>query len=211
MSFFAAASALIAGAAAILFALVRIGKRPRAAALLALLWAAALGLSLSGRVPDGLPEYAVRSAAVLLLGALVGWLIGRPMPNLETLAVTLLVAAGIDVWSFSGGATRSLLSSGSPVLPYLLLGVPWQGGVRAVVGVGDLAFLAASFHLLPPPGRPALLAALPVLGLELALAVGLRTGGVPGIPFLAAAVIAAWWLGSAPHGRSRFIHASRRS
>ncbi|HEX6865396.1 MAG TPA: hypothetical protein VF414_21390, partial [Thermoanaerobaculia bacterium] len=156
--------------------------------------------------PDGLPEYAVRSAAVLLMGALLGWLIGRPMPNLETLAVTMLVAAAIDAWSFFEGPTRSLLTRGSPALPYLLLGVPWQGGVRAVIGLGDLALLAASFHLLPPPGRPILLAALPLLGLELALAVGLQTGGVPGIPFLAAAVIATCWLDHRIGGRDRAVH-----
>lgn len=203
MRFFVAAFALILAAAAVLFALARLGRRPAAVPLLALLYGASFGLSESGWLADGLLEYLVRSAAVLLAAALLGWLIGLTMPNLETLVVTTLVAAVIDVWSFFGGTTRSLLEHGSPVLPYLLLAVPWHGGVRMVIGLGDLVFLAASFHLLPPPGRPAFLAAFPLLGLELALAVGLQTGGVPAIPFLAAGLAAAWWLDRRMAGRER--------
>ena len=80
------------------------------------------------------------------------------------------------------------------LVTYLTVSIPLAGRTVPVLGIGDLLFLAAYFAALRRSGYWALVAfAVPVAGLLVALGVGLAVGGVFGIPFMAAAVVAWVW------------------
>jgi hypothetical protein len=100
-----------------------------------------------------------------------------------------------DIVSFTVGPTRALLDrfggSTGTLVPYLAVTIAWRGQQVPVAGIGDLILLGVFFLGLRQVGFRAWAGwAVPTLGLLVALAVGLVAGGVFGIPFMAAAVVA---------------------
>lgn len=84
-----------------------------------------------------------------------------------------------------------------PLLRFLALSIPIDGRVTPLVGVGDLLVLGALFvGLLHIHGQAWRAAAVLVVGLFVAIAVGLYVGGVAGLPFLGAAAMLDAWVAS---------------
>jgi len=127
---------------------------------------------------------------VILAGSSIGFLLSRLLSSTASVLAFLLTAAVVDLFSFSGGLTNTILSAyragGSGLLSYMAVFVETGGQNHAVIGVGDLAILTASylgFHRSTGAGTEPALWLLG--GLSVALGVGLVFGGLPGVPFLA--------------------------
>lgn len=132
---------------------------------------------------------------VLTAAVLAGSLIGRQLGNSTSLIVFSITAALVDIFSFSGGLTKKIIDSYEQgqnlLLRFLTISIPLKGKIVPLVGLGDLLIMGAIFYVLLKlkyPGWQCLL--VPLAGLLLAVVVGLITGGVFGLPFIAAAVIA---------------------
>jgi hypothetical protein len=136
----------------------------------------------------------VSDLAVLSTALVVGSVIGSALRSPAAVVSFCVVAGIVDVFSFSGGLTRTIVESfqlgDSRVLIHLSIAVPVGGSVRPIVGIGDLIVLAGLFagfgHLRYGGWLPF---AVPVVGLLLALGVGLVAGGAPALPFIAVATI----------------------
>lgn len=136
----------------------------------------------------------VSNVCVVGSGIAAAFLIGRTLRATPTVVALAVAASVADVVSFSAGPTRWILnadSAGAPgLLQYLALVLPFSGDATAVMGVGDMLLLGAFAMGLERSTRmPLVSAAAPILGLVVALAVGLSRGGVYGIPFMAAATM----------------------
>ena len=132
----------------------------------------------------------ISNPMVILAGSSIGFLLSLLLSSTASVLAFLLTAAVVDLLSFSGGLTNTILSDfragGSGLLSYMAVFVETGGQTHAVIGVGDLAILTASylgFH------RATGLDTEPALwllgGLSVALGLGLAFGGLPGIPFIA--------------------------
>jgi hypothetical protein len=132
--------------------------------------------------------------AVLVVAVALGSLIGSTLRSPGAVVGFIITAAIIDLFSFSGGLTRLIIDSyrsgESRLLEYLAFSLPIGGRVAPLIGVGDLLILSALFYSLAKLGYPRLVTATVLLVATLAaLFVGLAVRGVPGLPFLAGAVL----------------------
>jgi len=132
----------------------------------------------------------------VLTGAVGGVLLfGDGLRTPAAVIVFLGIAAVVDLWSMSGGLSRTLVeryrSGTSDLLLYLTLVAPIRGHAVPIVGIGDLLVGgSAATALLKLGFRPAHVMGAIVIALLSALAYGLwRRGGAPAIPFIAAAVL----------------------
>jgi len=137
----------------------------------------------------------VSNAAVITIAAAAGVMIGSTLRSRQAVIAFCVAAAIVDVLSFSGGLTRSIVESfqsgDSHLLMHLSVAFPVGGTVRPIVGIGDLVILAGLFSsLCHLRFRGWLPFVVPVAGLVLALGVGLAIGGAPALPFIAAATVA---------------------
>jgi hypothetical protein len=135
---------------------------------------------------------------VLLLERLIGG-------DARAVLVFVMVAAVVDIVSFSSGLTRTIIdqyrAGDSDLLLYLSLVAPYRGRVIQIVGIADLVIggtvatvlFRYQYRFFP------VWAAIGA-GLVSALGVGLwRSGGVPAVPFIAGATMLLLWR----HGPSR--------
>ncbi len=141
----------------------------------------------------------VSDVAVLAVAILFGATLGNTLSSRQALSVFVVVAASMDLYSFSGGLTARIIaeyrSGTSLLLQYLSLSIPGGARIIPVVGVGDLIILGgiyASLRRLRYPAWECFIA--PWLGLIAALVVGLIVGGIYALPFVALAVISYVWL-----------------
>ncbi len=140
------------------------------------------------------PQGLVLSNALLLVtSVLVGSLLGTTLGSEAALVTFAVTAAVVDLFSFSGGLTRSIVTSyrngESLLLQYLSITVPVGSRIVPVIGIGDLVIVSCIFYCLKRldhPDRDSLLVALG--GLSIALGIGLVVGGMAAVPFLAGAV-----------------------
>jgi hypothetical protein len=129
---------------------------------------------------------------VLLLERLIG-------SDARAVLVFVMVAAVVDIISFSSGLTRTIVdqyrAGDSDLLLYLSLVAPYRGRGVQIVGIADLiiggtvatALFRYQYRFFP------VWAAIGA-GLVGALGVGLwRSGGVPAVPFIAGATMLLLW------------------
>ena len=136
----------------------------------------------------------VSNAAVIAMAVVVGAMLGSTLHSRAAVVAFCVAAAVVDVLSFSGGLTRTIVESyrsgDSRLLAYLSVAFPVGGSVRPIVGIGDLVIVAGLFagfgHLRFSGWLPF---AVPVGGLLLALGLGLAIGGAPALPFIAVATV----------------------
>lgn len=118
----------------------------------------------------------------------------------------LLGAAIVDIVSFSGGFTRSIIeryqAGTSDLLLYLTLVVPIDGELVPIVGISEL-FIggSAAVALIHLGIKPILVIGAISLGILGALIFGIWQGGVAALPFMAVAVIFLIWWNSARSSR----------
>jgi hypothetical protein len=141
------------------------------------------------------PRFFLYSDAILLAGAVAASsLIAQAVRSPESLVVFCVAAAVADVLSYSGGLTERIVEayrlSDNDLLLSLMVTVPVAGELRPIVGVGDLIITGTVFSVLDRARHPPLATFFaPVSGLLVALIVGLLTGGIGAIPFIAATTI----------------------
>lgn len=141
---------------------------------------------------------ALSNVNVLLVALVIGAVISLPLQTVSATNAFAITAAVVDVVSFSGGLTARLIATASwendSLLQYLVIAWPVQDSVVAILGLGDLAVLTALYLALRRLGFRDLLAmVLPLSGLSIGILVGSTTGGVFGIPFMAASVVLGTW------------------
>ncbi len=192
-SFLAYSSIVILSSVLVLLGILGVGRlSPRSVTVLGIAWVTThvvLGAS-------GASGSAVLSS-LLVMGSsvFIAILLARTASTPGALVALAATASIVDIVSFSGGATRWLLSSESgavsSALRYLTVTLRSDAGLAAVVGIGDLAFLGTFYLGLVREGRRPRTACTSLVGaLLVALAVGLAVGGAFGIPFMAVAVVA---------------------
>ncbi len=169
--------------------LARLSRRARLGFLLGVL--AVHGLLLATRPA----QLVLSNAVVVASSAAVALALGAGLRDQRSLISFAITASVADIISFAIGPTRALLDrfggSTGTLVTYLALTLPWQGRRLPVVGIGDLVLLGVFFLAVRQLGFGAAVSwAPPTVGLLVALAVGLLVGGVFGIPFMTAAVIA---------------------
>ena len=133
----------------------------------------------------------VSNVSVLVAGSCVGFLLGLLLRSPGSVLTFLCTAAFVDLISFSDGLTNQILEAyrtgGSTLLEFLAVFVELGGRKYAVVGVSDTALVSAAYlGLLKGTGSKVGPAVFLLLGLLAAFIVGMASGGVPAIPFLAA-------------------------
>ncbi len=171
-------------------AAARLGRSQRTRLAVAVL--ALYGLVLIVRPPSPLAS----NVAVLLAAVGVGVLVGRTLSSRGAIIAFCITIALVDLLSFGGGLTRMIIDNyregSSNLLVYLAVTVRSQGQTVPVVGVGDMAVLAALYQGLRGVGQPTSRVVVVLLGaLGSALMIGLAVGGAPALPILAVSVIAA--------------------
>ncbi len=146
-------------------------------------------------------SWILSNTIVLGVSVLGGSLIGRLLRS-EGAVISFCIAAGVvDFLSFSSGPTAWILKAcedgTSYLLAYLCITIPLADGLQPVIGVGDLIILAALYFSLSKLGFPAPGTFIaPLAGMLAALAVGLVSGGIYALPFVAlttSAYILAMW------------------
>jgi hypothetical protein len=141
------------------------------------------------------PHWSFVSDVVVFAMALVaGALIGSTLRSDPAIIAFCVAAAVVDVLSFSGGLTSTIVESyrtgESQFLFYLSIAFPVGGSVRPIVGIGDLIILGGPFAGFINNGHHSWLPfAVPVGGLLAAVGVGVFVGGTPALPFVAAATV----------------------
>ena len=138
------------------------------------------------------------SLSVLAVGAVAGTLLASIVRTRQTLFAFAIAAAVVDVISFIAGPTHQLLTGPKQVWMLRLLAVTTTH--FAVIGIGELLLFACMATALNHIGLrwiPALGA--PAVGLLVAVFVGIHTSGLPAVPFLSAATIAACLLSARSH------------
>lgn len=133
----------------------------------------------------------VANASILLGGVCMGFLLSQLLGSSGSVFAFLCTAAAVDLFSFSDGLTNQIIeayrSGGSTVLRFLAVFLEVGGQEYAVIGVSDIAIVAAAYlGLQRATGSNWEPAIWLLLGLFLALLAGTYLGGAPGIPFLAA-------------------------
>ena len=134
----------------------------------------------------------VPNLSVLIAGSCLGFLFGHLLGSSASVLAFLFTAAIVDYLSFSDGLTNQILEAyragNSTILSFLAVFVEIGGREYAVIGVSDIAILAAAFvgfrRATSLSWEPAVWL---LLGLASAFAVGVLFNGAPGIPFLAVA------------------------
>lgn len=133
----------------------------------------------------------VSNGLVLLAGSSLGFLLGRVLRSSGAVLTFLATAAVVDLLSFSDGFTNQIIeaysSGGSMILRFLAIFVELGGREYAVVGVSDMAILAAAYvGFRSATGSEWESVGWLLLGLLLAFVAGVAFDGAPAIPFLAA-------------------------
>lgn len=137
------------------------------------------------------PEFPwMSNVSILLAGSSIGFLLGPMLGSSGAVLAFLFTAALVDAFSFSDGLTNRIVEAyqngGSTVLRYLAVFVAMGGRDYAVIGVSDIAVVAAAYLGLRKSTGLEWAPALFLLGsLLAAFAVGVLRGGAPGMPFLA--------------------------
>ena len=156
----------------------------------------AAGLFLAYLLSFALPKGPLwLSDALLLAGAVgFGFFISFFLYNKVNILVFCVVAAVVDVLSFSGGLTAKITESfqegASDLMVRLALIIPLEGEDHVLIGVGDLVILGALYAALMELKEGQIKAfVVPTLGLMLALASGFMMGGIYGVPFIAGATV----------------------
>lgn len=134
----------------------------------------------------------VSNALVLLAGGCAGFILGLLLGSAASVLAFLTTAAVVDLVSFSNGLTSQIVeayrSGGSAALRFLAVLATADGREYAVVGLGDIAILAAAYVGFSRAARSDREPAIWLLaGLLAAFVAGAWLGGAPGIPFIAAA------------------------
>lgn len=141
--------------------------------------------------PDG---WLLTDIVVLSSAAMIGSGLGLFIASKASLIAFVIAASVVDVVSATRGVTEKLVEGyrdgTSELLNYLVISIPWQGEIIPVVGIGDFFILVAIVFALARLGYKGPLAILaPLAGLLIALSVGLATGGIFAIPFIAGTTI----------------------
>lgn len=190
---FAVASAVIVGPVSL--CPLRSIAPPRIAALVAL---AGMVVSIASLKLPAVVSGLVGSLGVVGCGIAVGASVGIRVASAGHLLAVALVSAAVDFWSVNApsGVTHAIVAN--PVLLQVLTvraAVPHGGAAQPTIGFGDVVFAAlyattcAKFGLSARRTTVALAAGLLAAGAA-AMAIG-SPGGVPALPFLGAAVVAA--------------------
>lgn len=134
----------------------------------------------------------VSSILVVLAGGCVGFALGLLLGSAASVVAFLTTAAAVDLVSFADGLTRQIVeayrSGGSTTLRLLAVFVTVEGREYAVVGLGDLAILAAAYvGFSRATGSDRGPASWLLAGLLTAFVAGVWLDGAPAIPFIAAA------------------------
>jgi hypothetical protein len=143
-------------------------------------------------VQPGSPWF-VSSLLVMMVAVAMGRMIGRGFSSRGAILTFLIVVAVVDLLSFSGGLTRWIIegyrTGESQLLYYLSISVPLRGRPVPVVGIGDLVIVSGLFRGLRTLSfsTPEVVGIL-LLGLTVALGVGLAHGGIAALPFISASV-----------------------
>lgn len=138
----------------------------------------------------------IANAGRLIVACAGGALIARAVERLSWMLFLCVGIGAVDMWSVfsSSGTTHKLLTSGSHLLDILLLtGPPIDGRPILFLGTTDLVFLAAFCCIAHAWQLPVFrtIAAL-TIGLCVAMMLsGFTSIGIPVLPFLAAAFVAA--------------------
>lgn len=130
----------------------------------------------------------------ILVGSGLGLLLGSKPAFLSFCAVASIA----DIISTTTGPTKTISQayhkSGSELMLLLSISFQMENRIQQIIGIGDLTILAAIFYSLHRLGYRATTALVaPLLGLLTALVIGLFTGGVFGIPFIAMGGIFCIW------------------
>lgn len=133
----------------------------------------------------------VPNLSIILAGICIGFLLGQLLGTTGGVLTFLFTAAIVDFLSFSDGLTNQIVeayrSGGSNVLRFLAVFLELGGQEYAVIGVSDIALVAAAYlGLYRATGSGWEPAIWLLVGLFLAFLAGMFLGGAPGIPFLAA-------------------------
>jgi hypothetical protein len=139
---------------------------------------------------------AIVTASLLTLGTLIGSVVGSAIENVGHLVVVAIVSAGVDAVSVlhPRGPTAQIVEVQAAVsvliLPWPILGTD---RIEPILGVGDIAFAALYLVATRRHGLSVRRTVIALgLGLAVTLAIVLATGvGIPALPFLGAAVVAA--------------------
>ena len=139
-------------------------------------------------------SWIVSTGVVLVTAIFAGTAIGRAVKSEPALIAMCVTAAVSDVLSFSVGLTHKMLTSyasgGNQLLVYFCFSVPIGSVIAPLVGIGDLLILGALFCGLRNLGySEAETFIVPVIGLLLALVIGLLVNSIFALPFVAGAVI----------------------
>jgi hypothetical protein len=158
--------------------------------------AVSLGVLLTYATVLYLQPFGMIVSDLLVIAAAVagGTLLARALSGRGAIAAFCITMAAVDLLSFGGGLTRTIIegyaSGRSELLRYLAFTIVIEERTTPLVGIGDLLALAALYGGLLRIDVPAYRAGLTLLGgLAAALAIGLRAGGAPALPFLAGAVL----------------------
>jgi hypothetical protein len=128
----------------------------------------------------------------MIIAVMGGSLIGFLLKSQSSVIAFAITASIVDVLSFSGGLTNKIIAnfyeSKSLLLQFLAISIPLKGKTAPIVGIGDLLIMAALFYALLKLKYPGWQCFVVLLSsLLLALALGLFTKGIFGIPFICGA------------------------
>jgi len=186
----------------------------RITAILLVAFAAALVTYVGARLTARLNRSTVAASGIVAAVLFASFLLLRPhslaLANLTVLTAAIFVGSGLglllttkpalvsfsvvasmaDIVSASGGITRTLSDAyregTGDLLLVLSVSVRLEGSIQQVIGIGDLIILATLFSALGRLGyRGPLALFAPLAGMSVALVVGLISGGVSAIPFIA--------------------------
>ena len=151
------------------------------------------------------------NVSVFVASLFLGSALGLLLKNLPSVVSFCIAASVADIISYNSGATarinEAFQSGASNLLPYLCISLPVDDRIRPIVGIGDLFIIAAIYFAFHRLGHRSVLSFMaPIAGLGLALVVGLITGGVFAVPFIAGTtVIYLWYAGKQSLGASENI------
>ena len=121
--------------------------------------------------------------------------LGLLLKTRQSLVIFCIVASIVDIYSVAQGPTSAVVedykAGTSDLLRYLVISMPVDGSILPLVGIGDFLIISAVYFVLIRLKYDRLqLALVPLLGLLLAIIIGLQIGGIFAIPFIAATTIA---------------------
>ncbi len=132
--------------------------------------------------------------AVILVAMLAASVIGVSLNSVSALIVFCITAGIIDFFSFSGGLTAKIIVDYQQRqglwLQYLSISAPIFGQMIPIIGVGDLIVMGSVYSALLQLGYGGWLPFLfPLIGLLVALCIGLWIGGIYALPFIGGTTI----------------------